>query len=539
MAICVIDAIGELNFVHPALQSTWRGSGGRATHILRRTLPAGLAVVAVCGLVSLLYVINPLVGMVSLAGALALWVLVRNHFWSILAVYASISLGVLGLITSDSTLTVTKLLIALAAIIWLVRTLFYKETDAFIETLRNPAIHMSIVLTFIVYLSIFNAHDSGFAIYFFAKFASLCGVFYLVVLAIRTERQLYAVIRTVILCAAIVSLGGVYEMVTQRSVHRLFGREQYLAVGREGGGRLTSRHQSGYVAPTLETQKGAWVRVQSTFNDPNTFSAYLLSAIALSLAAFLGAEKRRDKWLYAAALLPLVLSLLGTGSRASLGLLGLVVLIYFLHLPFRNKFAAVAIAAGSLTVVISALVILMPQFRKGISIDAFRDDPRYGLWTMAIHMIADHPWMGVGYGNFIDLYSQYRVPGAPGLLQPMPHNSFLQIWAETGTLGAAAALGFVLLIVWQLWVVMRNTKDRKRWFTALALTGAVVGYFLNSLTIPMLDDQSLWLTAALGVAGTSVLRAGLASEQSRWGSSVSLAGESTSPAEDRGLAKSR
>lgn len=69
---------------------------------------------------------------------------------------------------------------------------------------------------------------------------------------------------------------------------------------------------------------------------------------------------------------------------------------------------------------------------------------RLTAWTTALHMIRAHPLLGVGMRNFQKRYLEY----ATGLVEGhettyVAHNSYLQIWAESGSI--AFAIYLVLL----------------------------------------------------------------------------------------------
>ena len=57
-------------------------------------------------------------------------------------------------------------------------------------------------------------------------------------------------------------------------------------------------------------------------------------------------------------------------------------------------------------------------------------------------MIADHPWLGCGPGNFQDTYTQYKLPEASEEIAD-PHNFLLEIWATAGT---PAVLAFLAVL---------------------------------------------------------------------------------------------
>jgi len=69
---------------------------------------------------------------------------------------------------------------------------------------------------------------------------------------------------------------------------------------------------------------------------------------------------------------------------------------------------------------------------------------RRQYWQSTLQIIADHPWSGVGAGNFQDYYTEKKLPEASEEIRD-PHNFILEVWATGGTL-ALAALGSILVL---------------------------------------------------------------------------------------------
>ncbi|MDX9702679.1 MAG: O-antigen ligase family protein [Candidatus Auribacterota bacterium] len=76
-------------------------------------------------------------------------------------------------------------------------------------------------------------------------------------------------------------------------------------------------------------------------------------------------------------------------------------------------------------------------------------DVRPFIWEGTFNMICDHPFIGVGPGNFYIQYPQYRVHDyflshkATDATRHA-HNELLETWAETGSLGLLALLGIII-----------------------------------------------------------------------------------------------
>jgi O-antigen ligase len=129
----------------------------------------------------------------------------------------------------------------------------------------------------------------------------------------------------------------------------------------------------------------------------------------------------------------------------------------------RSAFVALAVGAAlaAMSVALGSLNLLPPAFAERIA-----DVPRFfGLnlidpraviltdenfaivdrmahWFAAWNMFVDHPWLGVGIGNYAAAYAQYGLREWPESLGHA-HNFYLNVLAETGVSG----LAFYLLAV--------------------------------------------------------------------------------------------
>ena len=67
---------------------------------------------------------------------------------------------------------------------------------------------------------------------------------------------------------------------------------------------------------------------------------------------------------------------------------------------------------------------------------------RLQYWQSSVRMIADHPLLGCGPGNFQNVYTRYKLPEASEEVAD-PHNFLLEIWATAGT---PAMLAFLAVL---------------------------------------------------------------------------------------------
>ena len=129
------------------------------------------------------------------------------------------------------------------------------------------------------------------------------------------------------------------------------------------------------------------------------------------------------------AVLLIFLALLATQSLGALLALGASAFIYFLKQQgnTRNRFFFIGLLIFAC--VLALLFFLRNTTPGGLNLPLLSLTERISYWKQALVVIKQHPWMGVGLGN----YPFYKSLAA--------HNSYLQIWAETGILGFLAFIG--------------------------------------------------------------------------------------------------
>jgi O-antigen ligase len=84
---------------------------------------------------------------------------------------------------------------------------------------------------------------------------------------------------------------------------------------------------------------------------------------------------------------------------------------------------------------------------------------RFGIWSNALALIASHPWLGVGFGDFNFAWTLTPFPGRPSEFFDHTHNLVLNLAVE---MGIPLALLVVGLLVYSLWQALRNAIDDGR-----------------------------------------------------------------------------
>ena len=104
---------------------------------------------------------------------------------------------------------------------------------------------------------------------------------------------------------------------------------------------------------------------------------------------------------------------------------------------------------------------------------------RLAHWQAALAMAEDRPWLGVGFGNYEPAYAEYALINWPYPLGHA-HNYYLNLLAETGTIGLLAYLGLWTAVFWQTIRAIWQTDGWQRG-VALGLLGVWVALTTHHL----------------------------------------------------------
>jgi O-antigen ligase len=197
-----------------------------------------------------------------------------------------------------------------------------------------------------------------------------------------------------------------------------------------------------FVPESLITAEGGLLRLRSIFGSPNNVALYLGRIVPLLAAvALLGNGRRR--WLYAAALAPILLAFLLTFSRGGL-LLGLpagLLFVFWRRQAARgHKTWPWALLVGALGAAAFLAAQQIPQLAGRLDLAGATGVFRLNLWRASLEMIREHPLWGVGPDNFLYAYrGRYILDAAwqePDLNHP--HNLVLDFATRLGLLGLLA-----------------------------------------------------------------------------------------------------
>lgn len=256
----------------------------------------------------------------------------------------------------------------------------------------------------------------------------------------------------------------------------------------------------------LELNAGMPGRVDSFFDNPNTFAQVLILLLPLVLALMLSSRSLWGKAVAAGIFAVGVVALGMTYSRASwVGIACCMVVMVFLWKPSLIP---------AFIILCCMAVPLLPEtiWNRILTITNMNDSStssRFPLYEAALNVIKERPVTGAGLGTaatqaFIKDYNLYR--GSAPFVHS--HNFYLEVWIEAGLLGI---IGFVSSMLWNIkraaHAVRHCGSSAARTITcgaASALCGAMVcglaDYLWNYPRVMCI----FWFVFAMALAGTKV-----------------------------------
>ena len=417
-----------------------------------------LAVALVAGLAIALLPLT-LVSFIVLSSIAFTVTLIRPEYGLYLLIFAVPWGSIREIRLGTVTVGITEALVGLVLAAWLAKMVAARE----IKTVHPPLLLPLLIFLGATLLSLTVTLSLQYSLKEILKWLEVLGI-YLFVVNMIGRREAKTIVFLILLAGISQALLGIYQF---------FGR-----VGPEGF-LLFDR----------------FIRAYGTFKQPNPYGGYLGLVLPLAYSLSLGTKGygTRDRGqgtgdkgslpfnsylLIALAMAGVVLMLAAMLMTLSRGAwLGFIAALIVMNVV-RSRRAAVlfvlALILLSLVIVMGGLQLLPEAivqrfldflpFLAGVDIHTIEVTPanfavieRLAHWQAGWDMFSEHPWLGVGIGNYEPVYPAYALPRWD---EPLghAHNYYLNIAAEAGLVGLSAYLILGAAVFWQAWRAVRRTS---------------------------------------------------------------------------------
>ncbi len=219
------------------------------------------------------------------------------------------------------------------------------------------------------------------------------------------------------------------------------------------------------------------------FVNPNHFAGFIAMLAPVALATGI-ADARQKRWGHtladAAGFSLMTLALLFSMSRGGLvayaGGMGVLTMLFFAR---SKRWGRLALTAA-ISIILGAAILLAfqhDQVRERLlslrspattaSLQA-----RMGAWKDTAGMLTRYPIVGVGPNAFLATYPQHRTSSSRAA-RDFAENEYVQIMGETGIIGSALLVLFLVILVRQSRRALKEPQDEAVASCALACVGAL------------------------------------------------------------------
>lgn len=444
----------------------------------------GVIVVSAISVV-LLYVPVPLALMLGAGLAvLALhepkWALLLTFatmpFERMMALFPASSASDQGLI---NTLTVTKLMLLVVIVVWLLRVLVLKDSSVLRKTFSHPSPALALIFVFYTTISLIHVVNMSGYLKNQSTIVSNVVLFLLVLYVFDDKVWIRRAVTVQFFGYILVGLMGIYEVYTQTHVLELMGHslaEQPFAL------------------------YGESFRPAGPSGDPDYFATSVLYGLMFTLAVW-RSVKSRLLWGGLVIVTGIfVFNIFATGSRgATLAfLVAMAVFFWFLEMPYKVAAAALAAVGGIGGFTLYTLFVSARTAGRYTGQETKSIEYRLGWQHQSFAMIEENPILGVGIGN--NLANQHRFfDPRPPRKPENTCNTYAQLASEAGIPGVLIYIAFYLATLLYLCKVILLCGDVEVRHLATCFLAALSAFFLFAATAHGLYNETTWSLLGLSV----------------------------------------
>ncbi len=441
--------------------------------------------------------------------------MLRDIRWGLVALFAVIGFLPFATLPFKIGFTPTFLNLGLLAVyfVWIMRVATRRDREL-IGTPIGAAVLLFMLVAFFAFANGLRfSRPTVTTIRNFAELVMAIGLFFVLVNALRTNRDTELLARLIMLAgAAAAAIAVVFYVIPDTMTIRILN-----ALGRFGypGGAGALRY--------IEDDTANPMRAIGTMVDPNVLGGFLILIIGLTTPQLVSPAPLFHRSLVALFLLVELLALYLTYSRGSL--VGLAVGLLLIGVLRYRKLLLLALGGGLLLLLLPQTQAYVARFIEGIQLQDRATLMRLGEYKDALALISRYPWFGVGFAGSPDADLYVGVS-----------NLYLLMAEIMGVLGV---LAFLLVIVgylvslWRAWRRTVSSPQRRKGprghedgesvcarqealllGLAAAVVGALVGgifdHYLFNLVYPHMSVL-LWSYLGLGMAVVGLVRRDAAS----------------------------
>ena len=371
---------------------------------------------------------------------------------------------------NTNSLYLIEILGFLLSISFLLYILFF---EFHVERFRKSILMLAPAFIFLIlsFVSLLVHRETMIFGLFKAIIISLLIVIFCFIINILTVKHMFHTSFWLILAnSCIQSSIGIFQYFGQKSLGLYFLGEEFIRSYIPGLAKFKQALGQKWIVDKLlgVYHETFIVRAYGTFPHPNVYGSFIVIGLMMSIYLLFVCRETWKRIFFAFAIFLQTTGLAISFSRVAIVSFALAFLGFFalMFIMKRNEREQRKNLFFTLSMVISAAIftglLFYPQFleRGGVvsygttNKEAISDRRLYQ--TISLHMITQHPWMGVGIQNFTRVMDGHTpIPLQAYQHQPV-HNIFLLIAAESGI---PAAIAFCIYLAYIVYLGYRKKES--------------------------------------------------------------------------------
>ncbi len=373
-----------------------------------------------------------------LSGILGMIVLLTNYK---IGIYAA-------LILMPFLPTMAVVALALASFMSMVLKMLTDKNAKFVTTPLDVPLAIFII---IMGISAVTSFARGNSITIFLVYFAFALSYYTVTNAVKTKKQLVALVMGMLFAGLGVALYGIYQ-----HIFGFTGADAWI---------------------DKEMFEDISTRVISTFGNPNVLGEYLLLLIPVCCGYIFSRTKTFNKFVTVCITAILCMCMIYTYSRGNW--IGLMVAFMLFFMFYDSRIVWLGVIALLFAPVLAPQTIIDRILSIGNTSDSSTSYRVY-IWIGTIAMLKDYWLCGIGLGS--EAYNLiYPFYSYSGIVAPHSHNLYLQIITENGILGIISFVAIIFVYYKAVISTLITEKNKMLKATITGLSAGMFGYLVQGM----------------------------------------------------------
>ena len=243
-----------------------------------------------------------------------------------------------------------------------------------------------------------------------------------------------------------------------------------------------------------------------TIGNTAYVSGYLIFNIYFSAMLFVRTKDKNLRWLW---FLPIILMLFAFNrSNTSGAIIGLgisIIAATFLFGLFAKAKKVRRISLITFCALLAGVILLFSQWQqpwfqnntrlRNLTSSKATFQTRLVSWEGAVKDFKNHPWLGVGFGNYANVFDRQFNPrfydySRSETYFDRAHNNVFDIVSTTGAIGLVAYLSIFFFAIRELWITIKKDDSKIGWsekgrknIEIILLFCLLIAYFIQNLAV--------------------------------------------------------